>query len=663
MKNKDLKLIANAIRVLSMDAVQKANSGHPGMPLGCADIAAVLWGKILKYNPSDAGWINRDRFVLSAGHGSMLLYSALHLAGYDISLYDIREFRQWKSITPGHPEYGCTPGVETTTGPLGQGFANAVGMSIASGLLAGEFNDQERKIIDHYIYAIVSDGDLMEGVSSEAASLAGHMGLGNIIFIYDDNRITIEGSTDLAFSEDVCKRFDSYNWHVQEIDGHNFDEIEEAVLNAQKETARPSIIIARTVIAKGCLSKEGSESSHGAPLGEEAILEAKRNIRCESEEPFCISSRVYDLFSERRSELEKIYDNWNDEFSKSVTGDLKVKWDAFFGSPDINSLRKKMPAFDPEKSIATRSANGKIIETLFKELPNLVGGSADLAPSNKSFAKGFSESGKSRLGRNLHFGVREHSMGAIQNGIAYYGGFIPYSATFFVFLDYMRPPVRLSAISGLNSVFLFTHDSIFVGEDGPTHQPVEHLATIRAIPNLTVIRPADAEETAEAWLAAVGSRKSPTAIILTRQDVPVIKKDLNGGAANLHKGAYCVYDTEGEPDILLLASGSEVHLSIEAAMELGKKGIKARVISFPSWELFDRQPDEYKKTILPASVRKRAVIELGLGMGWEKYAGADPLFITIESFGASAPYKVLAEKYGFTAGNVVSRVIEYLDNK
>ncbi len=663
MKKEDLKLIANSIRVLSMDAVQKANSGHPGMPLGCADIAAVLWGKILKYYPSDTGWVNRDRFVLSAGHGSMLLYSALHLAGYKISLDDIKEFRQWGSITPGHPEFGCTPGVETTTGPLGQGFANAVGMSIASRLLADEFNNHGNKIIDHFIYAIVSDGDLMEGVTSEAASLAGHLGLGNIIFIYDDNRITIEGSTELAFSEDVQQRFGAYNWHVQKIDGHNFDEIEQAVLNAQKETARPSIIIARTIIAKGCLSKEGSESTHGSPLGEEAVLETKRNICCESEEPFKISSKVYDLFSKRRSDLENVYNNWNNDFRKTITGDLKTKWDSFFRSPDIETLRSKMPAFDPEKKIATRSASGKVLETLFKELFNIVGGSADLSPSNKSFAKGFSESGKNRLGRNLHFGIREHSMGAIQNGIAYYGGFIPYSATFFVFLDYMRPPVRLSAISGLNSIFLFTHDSIFVGEDGPTHQPVEHLATIRAIPNLAVIRPADAEETAEAWLAAIEKRNGPTAIILTRQDIPVIKKDVKEGAKNLHKGAYCIYDPEAEPDILLLASGSEVHLSIEAALELGKRGIKARVISFPSWELFDKQPDEYKKAILPATVKKRAVIELGLSMGWQKYAGENSLFITVENFGASAPYKVLAEKFGFTVENVVSRVAEYLTMK
>ena len=659
MKNEDLKLIANAIRVLSMDAVQKANSGHPGMPLGCADIAAVLWYRIMKYNPSDPGWVNRDRFVLSAGHGSMLLYSALHLAGYGISLDDIKKFRQLGSITPGHPEFGCTPGVETTTGPLGQGFANAVGMSIASRLLAGEFNDGGSKLIDHYIYAIVSDGDLMEGISSEAASLAGHMGLGNIIFIYDSNKITIEGSTDLAFSENVHDRFSAYNWHVQDVDGHNFEEIEKAVLNAQKESARPSLIIARTVIAKGCPSKEGSESTHGSPLGKDAIIETKRNLECSYETPFSIAPGVYDLFKKRKDELRKIYTEWTDKFNIAMKGDLKNKWDNFFASPDIEALRKKMPSFDPAKEVATRSASGKVIETLFALLPNITGGSADLGPSNKSFAKGFSESGRNRVGRNLHFGIREHAMGAIQNGIAYYGGFVPYTATFFSFLDYMRAPVRIAALSKLHCIYLFTHDSIFVGEDGPTHQPVEHLASARAIPNLTVIRPADAEETAEAWLSAIANTSGPTALILTRQDIPVIAKESKGGAQNLGKGAYIVYNTEKTPDIIILASGSEVNLSIEAAKELKEKGINARVISFPSWELFDKQPDEYKRTILPDQVKK-AVVELGISMGWERYAGKEAIYFTIESFGASAPQEALAEKFGFTVKNIVSRITGYV---
>ena len=658
MKNQELTIIANSIRVLSMDAVQKANSGHPGMPLGCADIAAVLWYRIMKYNPSDPGWVNRDRFVLSAGHGSMLLYSALHLSGYDLSLDQIKNFRQLGSCTPGHPEFGCTPGVETTTGPLGQGFANAVGMSIASKLLAGEFNTDDNKIIDHYIYAIVSDGDLMEGISSEAASIAGHMGLGNIIFIYDDNKITIEGSTDLSFSENVLQRFSAYNWHVQKVDGHNFDEIENAVLNAQKEKDRPSIIIANTTIAKGCPSKEGSESTHGAPLGDKAVLETKINICFESQLPFDLPSNVYELFKNRRNELLKSYNEWKKKFSDIMKGDLKNKWDKYFTSPDIPALRAKMPKFDPSKGTATRNANGKILEVLFKELPNLVGGSADLAPSNKSFVKGYSESGKNKVGRNMHFGIREHAMGAIQNGIAYYGGFLPFGATFFAFLDYMRPPLRIAALSKLHCVYIFTHDSIFVGEDGPTHQPIEHLSTARAIPNLTVIRPADAEETTEAWLSAI-ENNNPTALILTRQDVPVIKKE-SGGAENLNKGAYIIFNADKDPDIIIMASGSEVSLSIEAAKVLKDKGVKARVISFPSWELFDKQPDSYKKTILPDSVKKRAVIELGISMGWEKYTGENALFITMESFGTSAPYEILAEKYGFTVQNIVKRVSEYL---
>ncbi|MFH0974162.1 MAG: transketolase [Spirochaetota bacterium] len=660
MNNEDLKLIANSIRVLSMDAVEKANSGHPGMPLGCADIAAVLWYKVMKYNPSDPKWINRDRFVLSAGHGSMLLYSALHLAGYGISADDIKNFRQLGSITPGHPEFGCTPGVDTTTGPLGQGFANAVGMAIASKVLANEFNAGGTSIIDHFIYAIVSDGDLMEGISSEAGSLAGHMGLGNIIFIYDDNRITIEGSTDLAFSENVEERFRSYNWHVQKADGYDHDAIYNAVINAQKETAKPSIIIARTVIAKGCPSKEGNESAHGSPLGKDAINETKNNIGCELGSPFCISTNVYDLFKERQKELKKIYDEWTNNFNAAMNGGLKSKWDRFFVSPDIDALRKKMPRFDASKGTATRNASGKIIEALFAECPGLIGGSADLAPSNKTFVKGYSESGKGKVGRNLHFGIREHAMGAIQNGIAYYGGLLPYSATFFAFLDYMRPPVRLAALSKLHCIYVFTHDSIFVGEDGPTHQPIEHLASARAIPNLTVIRPADADETSEAWLAAIENKNGPTALILTRQDIPIVQKDTAGGAQNLHKGAYIAYNPQPDPDMIFLASGSEVSLSIEAAKKLKAEGINTRVVSFPSWELFDKQPDEYKNTVLPGSVQKRAVVELGIRMGWERYAGEKAVYFTIESFGASAPHNILAEKFGFTVENIVKRVKDYI---
>ncbi len=661
MSDNNLKQIANTIRTLSMDAVQKANSGHPGMPMGFADVAAVLWGKILRHNPSDPEWINRDRVVLSAGHGSMLLYSALHLSGYDVTLDDIKNFRQWGSRTPGHPEFGHTKGVETTTGPLGQGFANAVGMAIARSLLEKEFNTASEKLIDHYIYAIAGDGDMMEGISSEAASLAGHMGLGRLIYIYDYNNITIEGSTDLAFSDDVAKRFESYNWHVQTIDGHNYGEIEAAILKAKEVTDKPCLIIAKTRIAKGSPKKEGSEESHGSPLGADEVKATKCAIGCDGDACFYVPESAYQYFTDRRKALKKDYDEWNALFRKVMDGGLKEKWDRFFSkNVNIDNLREKLPSFKTGDNVATRNASGKILEALYKELPNVAGGSADLASSNKSYVKGFDSTGKNKTGRNMHFGIREHAMGAIQNGIAYYGGFYPYSATFFVFMDYMRPAVRIAALSKLQAIYIYTHDSIFVGEDGPTHQPVEHLAAARAIPNLTVIRPADAAETAEAWLAAIAKKDGPTALLLTRHDVPVIKHESGSSAKDLHKGAYVIYSESENPDIIIMASGSEVCLSIEAAQVLKEQGIKARVISFPSWELFDKQPDAYKQKILPASVKKRAVVETGISMGWEKYAGESTLYITMESFGASAPYKILAEKFGFTAANIIDKIKRYI---
>ena len=654
----DLKLIATTIRTLSMDAIQKANSGHPGMPMGCADIAAVLWAKILKHDPADPGWVNRDRFVLSAGHGSMLLYSALHLSGYDLTLDDIKNFRQMRSKTPGHPEHTVTKGVETTTGPLGQGFANGIGMAVARDMLAAEFNTSDNELIDHYIYAIVSDGDLMEGISSEAASLAGHWGLGRLIYIYDSNDITIEGSADLAFSEDVAKRFTAYGWHVQKIDGHDYAQIEKAIKKAKKIGDRPSLIIAKTRIAKGSPKLEGSEESHGAPLGIDEVAAAKKNIGCSPTESFCIPQRVYDIFNQRKKKLKRVRNAWMRNFKTALQGDSLARWNRFFGKPDIDGLRKKLPAFDPAKAVATRSASGKILESLFREMLNIIGGSADLGPSNKSLIKGFSESGKGRIGRNLHFGIREHAMGSIQNGIAYYGGFIPFSATFLAFLDYMRPPVRLAAIGRLRTVYIFTHDSIFVGEDGPTHQPVEHLASARAIPNLNVIRPADAEETKEAWLAALARDSGPTLLSLTRQDLPIISRE-TGGAENLHKGAYVIKECDGTPDIVILASGSEVHISVAAADDLKGKNIKVRVVSFPCWELFDAQPAQYRMDVLPHGTPK-AVVEAGVRMGWEKYAGPHALYITMEIFGMSAPAKVLAGEFGFTKENIVKKVEEFL---
>ncbi|MBN1496448.1 MAG: transketolase [Spirochaetes bacterium] len=656
----DLKLIATTIRTLSMDAVQKANSGHPGMPMGCADIAAVLWAKMLVHDPSDPGWINRDRFVLSAGHGSMLLYSALHLSGYDLSLDDIKNFRQLHSKTPGHPEHTVTKGVETTTGPLGQGFANGIGMAVARDLLASEFNTAESELINHYIYAIVSDGDLMEGISSEAASLAGHWGLGRLIYLYDSNDITIEGSTDLAFSEDVAKRFASYGWHVQKIDGHDYTQIEKAIKKAQKNIDRPSLIIAKTRIAKGSPKLEGSEESHGAPLGADEVAASKKNIGCAPDAAFCVPERAYEIFAERKKKLRRAHNKWKKLFKASVQGEALARWQRFFTEPDIEELRTKLPAFDPAKAVATRSASGKILEVLFREIPNLAGGSADLGPSNKSFVKGFSDSGKGKIGRNIHFGIREHAMGAIQNGMAYYGGVIPYTATFLAFLDYMRPAVRLAALGRLHTIYVFTHDSLFVGEDGPTHQPVEHVASARAIPNLTVIRPADAEETKEAWLTAISRRQGPTVLSLTRQDVPILSRSAGNGADNLSKGAYIVKEPDGKPDIVILASGSEVHISITAADELAAKNIRARVVSFPCWDLFDEQTAKYRMEVLPHGTPK-CVVEAGIRMGWEKYAGPHALYITMEQFGVSGPAKALAEHFGFTKDNIVNRVLEFLE--
>lgn len=655
-KNDNLRLISNTIKTLSMDAIQKANSGHPGLPMGCSDIAAVLWSRIIRYNPGDHRWINRDRFILSAGHGSMLLYSLLHMSGFNISIDDIQNFRQLKSKTPGHPEFGHTDGVETTTGPLGQGFANGVGMSLASRLLVEEFPGG---VIDHYIYGLVSDGDIMEGISSEAASLAGHMGLGNIIYIYDSNNISIEGDTSLAFSEDTAARFKACNWDVQEIDGHHFDKIETAIVNAQQVTEKPSIIIATTHIAKGSPNKEGSESSHGAPLGEDEVRATKKNIGWDPELKFHVPPEVYNIFNTRNDELKNEYRKWEKKFNDTIKGDLKKKWNSYFTEPDIDSIREKLPIFETGSSTATRSSSGKILEKLFSEIPNLVGGSADLSPSNKTFIKGFSATGKNRVGRNMHFGIREHAMGAIQNGIAYYGGFIPFSATFLVFADYMRPPIRLAALSKLHTIYIMTHDSFFVGEDGPTHQPIEHAAALRTIPGLTVIRPADAHETGEAWLSALKRKEGPVILLLTRQNIPVIDRKSKSSPEDLARGAYIIKDTEGDPDIILLASGSEVHISMEAAGILKKENLNARVVSFPSWELFDMQDETYRDSILPAGAQY-AVVEAGIKMGWERYAGKNALYLTLEHFGESAPGDRLAEKYGFTGEKVAHAVRDFL---
>jgi len=662
VKDKDFKLIADSVRLLSMDAIQKANSGHPGLPLGCADLVAVLWGKFLQYNPDDPAWLNRDRFILSAGHGSMLLYAILHLSGYKISLNDLKNFRQLGSLTPGHPENQETPGVETTTGPLGQGFANGVGMALAHKMLAEKFKTAGRKLFSHYTYALVSDGDIMEGISEEAASLAGHLGLGKMIYLYDSNNISIEGSTDLTFSEKVDQRFKSYGWQVQKIDGHNYEAISKAIKAAQQETQKPSLIIAKTKIAKGSPTKEGTADSHGAPLGSEEIKVAKKRLGYPENKDFYVPKEVFSFFKKRKKENIKKYDLWHQEFKKQIKGSLKKEWDYFWQKPNINSLRKKMPVYDKKASIATRSASGQVLEVLFKELPNFLGGSADLGPSNKSFVKGYSETGYKKLGRNIHFGIREHAMGAIQNGIAYYGGFTSFSATFFVFMDYMRPAIRIAALSGLPTIYSLTHDSFFVGEDGPTHQPVEHLAAARAIPNLNVIRPADAEETNEAWLAALKRLTGPTLILGSRQNLPVIERKSQISSKLLHKGAYILKDFTTKPDLVILASGSEVSLALQVGEKLLEKKISVRVVSFPCWELFDQQGDKYKKDVLLAT-KPKVVIEAGLKMGWAKYAGPEALYITIENFGSSGPAKDLARKFGFTVDKIVPKIEKHVSQQ
>jgi len=655
----DLSLIANTIRALSIDAIQKANSGHPGMPMGTADIATVLWTKFLNHTPDNLLWPNRDRFVLSPGHGSMLLYSLLHLSGYKISIDDIKNFRQLGSLTPGHPENYVTDGVETTTGPLGQGFANGVGMAYAEKFFESEFNQNE-KIIDHYIYGIVSDGDLMEGISYESASIAGEWQLGNIIYLYDSNNITIEGNTDIAFVDDIEKRFLSVNWHVQKIDGHNYEEIEKAIIAAQKEKNRPSIIIAKTEIAHGSPNKKGSASSHGSPLGEDEVRATKRALGLDENKFFYVPESVYTIFNQRNKEIVDLYTQWQEKFDKIVVGELKTKWDSFFEEIDFSAFKEKLPSFEIGSSTASRAASGKVIEALFESVPNFIGGSADLAPSNKTFVKGYSESGHGKIGRNIHFGIREHAMGAIQNGMAYYGGLIPYSATFFVFMDYMRPAIRLAALARLQSIYVFTHDSFYVGEDGPTHQPVEHLLAARTIPNLNVLRPADGTETVEAWISAIKRKDGPSAIILTRQNLPEISRERDS-AENLHKGAYVIWQDvdDAEVDFVILSSGSEVNLAIDGAKMVAKNGKNARVVSFPSWELFDEQSDEYKNSVLMANL-PCVVIEAGLSMGWERYSGRKSLFITMDGFGTSGAAVDLAEKYGFTPEKVAKSIDKFL---
>jgi len=659
--SKDLEIRAiNTIRFLSADAVQKANSGHPGLPMGAATMAYILWTRHLKFNPRNPKWPGRDRFILSGGHGSALLYSLLYLTGYDLTLDQIMNFRQWGSLTPGHPEYGLTPGVEVTTGPLGQGFANGVGMAIAEAHLAAEFNKPGFKVMNHNIYGIVTDGDLMEGVASEAASLAGHLGLGKIVYIYDDNRVSIDGSTDLAFTEDRAARFEAYGWHVLKVpDGNDLDTVDLAIIQAKKDP-RPSLIVCRTIIGYGLPTRQGTAKAHGEPPGQEELDSAKKNLDWPIEPEFYIPDDVQALFREAIKRGKKYEDSWrkqlkaylaeypqlDTELERRLMGALPENWDT------------DLPIFpaDP-KGIATRAASGNIINVIAGRLPELLGGSADLAPSNNTWIKDSADFQKhTPEGRNFHFGVREHGMGAIINGMAVHGGVIPYGGTFLVFSDYMRPAVRLSALSHYPSIWIYTHDSIGLGEDGPTHQPVEHVAALRTIPNLVVIRPADANEVTQAWKVAISRRYGPTVLVLTRQAIPTLDRSIYGPADGLCKGAYVLADMgDSKPDLILMASGSEVYLIIEAGIRLASEGVNVRMVSFPSWELFETQEETYRDKVFPPEIKARLSIEAGVSQGWERWVGDAGEIISIEKFGASAPYKIIFEKYGLTVDNIINR--------
>ena len=654
----DFELVANTIRGLSMDGVQKANSGHPGMPMGMADVASVLFLKHLVHCPSDPAWPDRDRFVLSAGHGSMLLYSLLHLSGYDLPMEELQSFRQLDSKTPGHPEYGETVGVETTTGPLGQGCGNATGMALAERMLAARFNTGVHTLVDHHTYVICGDGDLMEGVSHEAFSLAGPLGLNKLVVFYDSNNITIEGSTDLAYSDNVRRRFQGYNWNVIEIDAHDYAQVDRAIRRTKREKARPTLIIANSHIGKGSPNKQDSHDVHGAPLGQEEIALTKQALGMPPD-AFHVPERVRELFASRARSLKRKANKWRRGFKAyaETNPDRAAAWEAARNNALPADLESYVPVFPPDKAVATRSASGKAIQGMARAVPSLVGGSADLAPSNKTLIDDGGDVGRDAFaGRNLHFGVREHAMGAVQNGMALHGGFRVYSATFFVFADYFRPAIRLAALMKIPVIYVLTHDSFYVGEDGPTHQPVEQLAALRCIPGLTMIRPADPTETGAAWVAALRNTSGPTAIALTRQNLPVIDRSVYPAAANLEKGAYTLWQSgEGTPDVILIASGSEVDLALQAAQTCGEQR-NVRVVSMPSWELFDAQPESYREQVLPPGCTKRIAIEAGVSQGWHRYVGPEGRMIMLDRFGASAPYKELVQRFGFTVDNILSVV-------
>ncbi len=654
----------NTIRFLSADAVQRANSGHPGLPMGAAAMTYSLWTRHLRFNPQNPDWWDRDRFILSGGHGSMLLYSLLYLTGYDISIEDIMDFRQLGCKTPGHPENFCTPGVEVTTGPLGQGLANSVGMAIAEAHLAAVFNKPDHKIIDHNTYAIVTDGDLMEGLSSEAASLAGHLRLGKLILLYDDNRISIDGSTDLTFTEDRGARFEALGWHIQHVkDGNDVDEVDRAIQRA-KSDMRPSLILCKTHIGFGLPNKQDTEKAHGEPAGEEELAGAKKKLGWPLEPMFYVPDDVLQYYRkigengiEYESEWIKHFENYSKAYPK-----LAAELERRMRRQLVDGWDKNLPKFEVKDGpIATRSASGKVINALAQKLPEMIGGSADLTPSNKTWINDNpSFQADSPHGRNIHYGVREHTMGAVVNGLAAHGGIIPFSGTFLMFSDYMRPAIRLSALSKHRSIWVFTHDSIGVGEDGPTHQPVEHLASLRAIPGLVVIRPGDANEVVEAWRIAIERSQGPTLLALTRQNISILDRSRYAPAAGLNRGAYVLGDLGENPDIILMATGSEVPLMVEAGEKLHAEGVNVRLVSFPSWELFESQSQEYRDSVLQPSVKNRLAIEAGVAQGWSKWIGDNGSVISVEKFGKSAPSKVIFEAYGFTVENVLEKAKELL---
>ncbi len=657
------ELAAKTIRMLAADAVEEAKSGHPGMPMGAADYALALWLEHLRFNPQDPHWPNRDRFVLSAGHGSMLLYSLLHLFGYDLSLEDLKAFRQFGSRTPGHPEYGLTPGVETTTGPLGQGFANGVGMAIAARMTAARFNTPEHPLFDHFIYGIVSDGDLMEGVASEAASLAGHLGLGNLIYFYDDNGISIEGSTELAFTEDRAKRFEAYGWQVLAIDGHDGEQASHALAEAQADTEHPTLIVAKSHIGYGSPNKQDSSSSHGEPLGAQELEATKENLGWPKEPRFYIPDEVRQLCAARVRELLADYAAWQERYQawRVANPELAAEYDRYMAKALPDDLEQQLLEALPAKPNATRRLSGQLLQHIAEIVPNLVGGSADLAPSTSTYMPKYEAIAKGSFGgRNLHFGVREHGMGGILNGLTLYGGFIPFGATFLVFADYMRPPIRLANIMGIQVIYIFTHDSIFVGEDGPTHEPVEQIASLRLIPGMTVLRPADGPEVAAAWAYALRHQNGPTALILTRQGVPAIEREVPFRWENFNRGGYVVAETpDRAPDVVLVGTGSELQFAMAAKKPLEERGYAVRVISMPSQELFLRQDAAFREGLIPSDTRV-AVIEAGVRYGWAEVVGKDALFITQDTYGHSAPYQALMRELGWNSEAITQRLLNWL---